>query len=64
MSVFGPKKTLISLAPRIDLDRTRCTPGTMLTASSIGRVIANTICRALSVLPSATIVTRGNVSSG
>ena len=53
-----------SLAPRMDRLFTRTTPGTMLTASSIGRVIANTACRAERLDPCATIVMRGKVSSG
>ena len=64
MSVCSLKVIEISLPPRIERDFTRSTPGTMLTASSIGRVMANTSCRAESVDPSATIVMRGKVSSG
>ena len=58
MSVFGANVTLISAAPRIDRDCTRVTPGTMLTASSIGRVTLNSTCRAPSDEPSATIMMR------
>lgn len=64
MSVLGVNVIEISLDPRIDREWTRITPGTTLTASSIGRVTLNTTCRAPSVDPWATIVTRGNVSSG
>ena len=38
MSVPGTKSMLISAAPRTDFDRTRCTPSTTFTASSMGRV--------------------------
>jgi len=44
--------------------RAEVTPGTTLTTSSTGRVIAKTICRAPSDDPSMTTVTRGKVSSG
>jgi hypothetical protein len=64
MSVFGANVAEISLAPRMDLDCTRVTPGITLIASSIGCVIANTTWRAPSADPSATIVIRGNCSSG
>ena len=46
MSVRGAKVMAISLAPRMECDWTRVTPGTTLTASSSGRVILNTTCRA------------------
>ena len=42
ISVVGEKSTLISVPPRMERDLTRVTPGTMLMASSIGRVTANT----------------------
>ncbi len=64
MSVLGANHTEISLAPRMDLERTRRTPGTTLTASSIGRVTLNTTWRAPSDEPSATMPIRGKVSSG
>ncbi len=64
MSVRGANVTVISLAPRIERECTRDTPGTTLIASSIGRVTLNTTCRAPSEEPRATIVMRGNVSSG
>ena len=64
MSVPGANVIAISLAPRIECDRTRVTPGTMLTASSRGRVMLKTTCRAPSVEPWATIVTREKFSSG
>ena len=64
MSVCSLKVIDTSLDPRIERDFTRSTPGTMLTASSIGRVIAKTTCRAPSDDPSATMVMRGKVSSG
>jgi len=64
MSVPGAKVTEISVAPRMVCERTRMTPGTMLTASSNGRVTLKTICRAPSVDPCATMVMRENRSSG
>ena len=64
MSVRGPKVMATSLAPRIECDCTRVTPGTTLTASSSGRVRLKTTCRAPRVEPSATILIRGNSSSG
>ena len=64
MSVFGANVMFVSLPPRIERDCTRVTPGTMLIASSIGRVMLNTTWRAPSELPSTTIVTREKVSSG
>ena len=50
--------------PRIDRDCTRVTPGTMLTASSIGRVTLNSTCRAPSDVPCTTIVMRENCELG
>ena len=64
MSVRGANVMAISLAPRMECDCTRVTPGTTLTASSRGRVTLNTTCRAPSVEPSATILIRENSSSG
>ena len=46
MSVVGANVMFVSLPPRIERDCTRVTPGTMLTASSIGRVMLNSTCRA------------------
>ena len=62
--VIGASVIEISVAPRIEREVTRVTPGTTPTASSIGRVIANTTCRAPSAEPCTTIVMRGNCSSG
>ncbi len=64
MSVRSENVMFTSLAPRIDRLFTRSTPGTVLIASSMGRVIAKTTCRAPSEEPVATIATRGKVSSG
>ncbi len=64
MSVLGANVTSISLDPRMLFESTRLTPGTTLTASSSGLVMPNTICCAPNAEPSATIVMRGNVSSG
>ena len=60
----GVKVIATSLAPRIDCDWTRVTPGTTLTASSSGRVTLKTTWRAPRVEPCATILIRGNRSSG
>ena len=65
MSVVGANVTFdLAARPRIDRDCTRVTPGTMLTASSIGRVTLKSTCRAPSDVPCATIVMRENISSG
>ncbi len=64
ISVAGAKSTLISVPPRMDRDLTRATPGTMLVASSMGRVTLKSCCRAPSDVPVATIVTREKSSSG
>ncbi len=64
MSVPSAKLTGTSLDPRMERERTRVTPGTRLTASSIGRVTAKTCCRAESDVPSATTVIRWKFSSG
>ena len=61
MSVRGAESTEISTLPRMLRERTRCTPGTLLTASSSGRVMANTTCCAFSADPSAITATRGKV---
>ena len=64
MSVRSANVTEISLAPRMDRDCTRVTPGTTLTASSMGCVTANTTWRAPSAEPCATMVMREKFSSG
>src|SRR6185295_14943173 len=64
MSVPDVNVMFISDAPRMDRDVTLMTPGTMLMASSMGRVMLNTTWRAHSEDPWATMVTRGNVNSG
>jgi hypothetical protein len=64
ISVRGASVTVVSLPPRIDRDCTRVTPGTMLTASSIGRVMLNSTGRAPSAVPWTTIVMREKASSG
>ena len=60
----GANVMAISVAPRMVCERTRVTPGTTLTASSIGRVMLKTTWRAPSVEPSATTVMREKFSSG
>ena len=64
MSVRSSKYSWSSLLPRIDREVTRRTPCTLVTASSIGLAIVNTISREPSAEPSATIVMRGKRSSG
>ena len=64
MSVVGENLMFVSLPPRIDRDCTRVTPGMMLIASSIGRVMLNSTWRAPSALPWTTTVMREKVSSG
>ena len=64
MSVPGAKSIDSSAAPRTDLERTRMTPSTMLTASSIGRVTATST--SLTARPGDWAMTtiRGNATSG
>ncbi len=64
MSVPGAKSMDSSAAPRTDLERTRTTPSTMLTASSIGRVTATST--SLTARPGVCTMTtiRGNATSG
>ena len=64
MSVRGANVIEISLAPRIECDRTRVTPGTTLTASSSERVMLKTTWRAPRVEPWAMMVIRENTNSG
>ena len=64
MSVPGAKSIDSSAAPRTDFERTRITPRTMLTASSIGRVTA--ISTSLTARPGVWTMTtiRGKATSG
>ena len=64
MSVLGIKSMEISAAPRTVLDRTRWTPSTTLTDSSIGRVTL--ISTSLTARPGVSAMTtiRGNATSG
>ncbi len=64
MSVSGAKSIDSSAAPRTDFDRTRTTPSTMLTASSIGRVTATST--SLTARPGVWAITtiRGKATSG
>src|SRR5437773_11396207 len=43
MSTFQPKKISISAEPLLVMERTCCNPGTLLTASSTGRVMVTII---------------------
>ena len=59
MSTFQSKKRSISAEPRLVMERTSSSPGTLLTASSIGRVMV-TIIWSMGVTPLSTpIRTRG-----
>ena len=53
MSTFQLKKRSISAEPRLVLDRTSSSPGTLLTASSSGRVIV-TIIWSIGITPLST----------
>ncbi len=64
MSVPGEKVRDSSDAPRIERERSLSSPGTMLTACSMGRVTANICWRALRDVPCATMVMRENCSCG
>jgi len=64
MFVPGAKSMLISAAPRTDLERTRVTPSTMLTASSMGRATATST--SFTASPGVWTITtiRGKATSG
>ena len=64
MSTFHEKKRSISAEPRLVIDCTRSRPWTLLTASSIGRVIV-TIIWSIGATPLSTPTsTRGKSTSG
>ena len=59
MSACQSKNRSISAEPRLVIDRTCCSPGTLLTASSIGRVMV-TIIWSMGITPLSTpMTTRG-----
>ena len=64
MSVLGSKSMSSCAAPRTDLERTRLTPRTTLTASSMGRVTATST--SLTARPGVWAMTtiRGKATSG
>src|SRR5216110_3753092 len=53
MSTFQSKKRSISAEPRLVMERTCCNPGTLLTASSTGRVMV-TIIWSIGITPLST----------
>src|SRR5438093_13328700 len=57
MSTFQLKKRSTSAEPRLVVDRTSSSPGTLLTASSIGRVMV-TIIWSIGITPLSTARTR------
>src|SRR5450432_3695193 len=64
MSIFQLKYRSISADPRLVVDRTSSSPGTLFTASSIGRVTV-TIIWSIGITPlSAAISTRGKFVVG
>ena len=64
MSSFQSKKRLISADPRLVVLRTVNSPGTLLTASSIGLVIVTCICSTGMTPLSTPMTTRGKFVSG
>src|SRR5438093_12978975 len=64
MSTFQSKKRSISAEPRLVMERTCCNPGTLLTASSRGRVMV-TIIWSIGMTPLSTPMTiRGTFVAG
>src|SRR5579885_2589491 len=64
MSTFQSKKRSTSAEPRLVMDCTRCNPGTLLTVSSMGRVMV-TIIWSIGMTPLSTAITmRGKLVSG
>src|ERR1700751_1080350 len=69
ISTFQLKKRLISAEPRLVVERTSSSPGTLLTASSIGRVIV-TIIWSMGITPLSTAIrmrgkfVEGNTDTG
>ena len=64
MSTFQSKKRLTSAEPRLVVDRTVSNPGTVFTASSMGRVTVTSICSTGITPLSTPITTRGKLVSG
>ena len=64
MSTFQSKKRLTSAEPRDVIERTVTSPGTLLTASSMGLVMATCICSTGMTPLSTPMTTRGKLVSG
>ena len=64
MSTFQSKNRLTSAEPRLVVERTVSRPGTVLTASSMGRVMVTSICSTGITPLSTPITTRGKLVSG
>ena len=64
MSTFQSKNRLISAEPRLVVERTVISPGTELTASSMGLVMVTCICSTGITPLSTPITTRGKLVSG
>src|SRR5271155_1941 len=64
MSTDQSKKRLTSAVPRLVVERTTCSPGTLLTASSIGLVMVTSICSTGITPLSTPMTTRGKSVAG
>ena len=64
ISLDGSNCSEISTAPRMVLERTRCTPSTGASASSSGRVTLSSTWSVVASGSVATTTTRGKASSG
>ena len=64
MSTFQLKKRLTSAEPRLVMERTVARPGTLLTASSMGRVMVTSICSTGITPLSTPMTTRGKLVCG
>ena len=64
MSTFQSKNRLTSAEPRLVVERTVSRPGTVFTASSMGRVMVTSICSTGITPLSTPITTRGKFVSG
>ncbi len=64
MSRPQPKSTEICAEPRVVSDRTSCTPGTVRTASSTGRVMSSAVWSAGRLPALRSTTTRGNATCG
>ena len=64
MSTDQSKNRLTSAEPRLVVERTVCSPGTLFTASSMGLVMVTCICSTGITPLSTPITTRGKLVSG